>query len=433
MVGKPSFTGEAALQPLAHVHLVNFSSFDMNLHHHLTGPESYHAAQLTLRSPMPFNPSHLDIAENDLLQYFRCIASRSLTTFTHDPVDLGNIILQLTLLNDSPSATAVLRALLALSSVHRDGLQSQAAGLKISALKALIAAPKHDITAIEAAQHVAAGMLLCSFEIHRASCTSGQWMTYLLGAKRIIQASSLESSGEFGPLIDWVYYHDVLSRFSNLHWHSKIANPDSPSSETSAETFSLLSPGMPSVEQTTLTLLSDICDAISTLSPEMMPPTDDDRDDHHTFLKTLVFRIRTISSAEIPPPGHSRRRTMTALFQCAMLVYLHRAASMDLLELAAETERRLHNAFATLAQLDACERQFPLFILGCEARSDHERSIVLDLITRTQEHAASRSLYLVRRMIEAIWIQDDLAKGPVNYTEKLSAVLSCCAILPTFV
>ncbi|PYI20868.1 hypothetical protein BO99DRAFT_401540 [Aspergillus violaceofuscus CBS 115571] len=428
MVGKPSLKREGTAQPSAHVRLVNFSTFDMNLHHHLTGSNSCHSAQLTLRSPMPFNPSHLDIAEKDLLQYFRCIASRSLTTFTHDPVDLGNIIMHLTLLNDSPSAAAVLRSLLALSSVHRDGLQSQAAGLKISALKALIAAPKHDITAIEAAQHVAAGMLLCSFEIHRASCTSDQWMTYLIGAKRIIKASSLESSGEFGPLIDWVHYHDVLSRFSNIHWRPKIVDVDSPSSESSAETLSL-SPGMSSVHNTPLALLSDICDAVSAFLPDIM--LTDDRDDHQAFLKTLAFRIRNISSTEISP-SNSRSRTMTALFQCAMLVYLNRA-SMDLLEPAAETERRIQNAFATFTQLDACERQFPLFILGCEARTDHERSIVLDLITRTEEHASSRSLYLVRKMIEAIWIQDDLAKGEINYTNKLTAIISCCAILPTFV
>ncbi|KAJ5272375.1 hypothetical protein N7478_007500 [Penicillium angulare] len=114
---------------------------------------------------MPFNGTHMDIEEKHLLQYFHCVASRSLTTFADDPVDIGNLLMRLALVNDPQPATAVLRSIPALSSVHRDGLQSQAADLKISALRALITAPKCDIGSIEAAQHVASVMLLCSFEV----------------------------------------------------------------------------------------------------------------------------------------------------------------------------------------------------------------------------------------------------------------------------
>ncbi|THC88234.1 hypothetical protein EYZ11_012321 [Aspergillus tanneri] len=108
----------------------------------------------------------LEVADNYLVQYFQCIASRSLTTFGHDPTDVGNVLMRMTLANSSPSAAAVLRSMLALSSLHRDGLQPQAAELKISALRALAAASKNNISVTEAAQHVAAGMLLCSFEVN---------------------------------------------------------------------------------------------------------------------------------------------------------------------------------------------------------------------------------------------------------------------------
>jgi hypothetical protein len=72
--------------------------------------------------------------------------------------------------SDTLSATALLRALLAFSSLHRHGLQEQALELKISALKALAAASEgveFDIERI--VQHVAAGMLLYSFEVTKLS------------------------------------------------------------------------------------------------------------------------------------------------------------------------------------------------------------------------------------------------------------------------
>jgi len=78
---------------------------------------------------------------------------------------VGNVLIRMALPSNTPSAAAVFRALLALSSLHRYGLQSQAADLKISAIAALAAASKSNIGPKEAIQHVAAGMLLCSFEV----------------------------------------------------------------------------------------------------------------------------------------------------------------------------------------------------------------------------------------------------------------------------
>lgn len=320
--------------------------------------------------------------------------------------------MRMALANDSPSAAAVLQSLLALSSVHRDGLQSQAADLKVAALRALVAAPKSDIGSMEAAQLVAAGMLLCSFEIKHASCTSGQWITHMLGAKSIIKASQLNRYNEFSTLLDWVYYHDILSRFSMIYWNPSLPSvPDSSLSST-------LEPCNSSVYNDILRLLLEVCE--TTNSPEAVPA--DNREEYASFLKILAFRIRNI------PPSD----TIMELFQSAMLVYLTRVSASPL-EPAEETEQRIQNAFATISQVGGCEVQFPLFILACEARTDSERGAVLDLMSRTEEQASSRSLYLVKKLIMAIWTQDDLADRKIRYTAKLTGVISCCAILPTFV
>lgn len=72
----------------------------------------------------------------------------------------------MSLSSDTHSTTALLRSLLAFSSLHRDGLQSQACELKISALGALAAASETiELDTQGAVQHVATCMLLYSFEV----------------------------------------------------------------------------------------------------------------------------------------------------------------------------------------------------------------------------------------------------------------------------
>lgn len=78
---------------------------------------------------------------------------------------LGNLLVRMALTSDTASSRAVLQSLLALSSLHRHDVHSQAVELKISAIKSLAAVTGSHIDTAEAMQHVAAGMLLCSFEV----------------------------------------------------------------------------------------------------------------------------------------------------------------------------------------------------------------------------------------------------------------------------
>jgi hypothetical protein len=148
-------------------------------------------------------------------------------------------------------------------------------------------------------------------------------------------------------------------------------------------------------------------------------------------LKILDWRIRSL---ELPPPadGDADASLVTELYRLAMLVYLSRASD-NLLHQSARTQQHIDKAFAILAQLGSCDRQFPVFVLGCEARSDDQRAVVLDLIARTEQGSASRSFTLARRLLQASWAQDELGKGEVNCWDKLSCIISCCKILPAFV
>lgn len=164
------------------------------------------------------------------------MASASLATFGHDTTALGNFLLRIALQEETATAAAVLQALLAFSSLHRYGFQSQALELKIAALGSLTkgsAAPT--LCAKSTMQHTATGMLLCSFEVYQSSCTSEHWTSYLGGVKTVLSASSgkilRQLGSDMAALLDWVYYHDVLARFSLLHWKRQGA-PGLPSHPT---------------------------------------------------------------------------------------------------------------------------------------------------------------------------------------------------------
>lgn len=90
--------------------------------------------------------------------------SGSLTALGAEPV--GNFILRIALSGNSPSVVAVQQAMLALSYLCRYGAGLQAERLKLSALRALITSAGTGMTSENAVQHVAAGMILCLFEVN---------------------------------------------------------------------------------------------------------------------------------------------------------------------------------------------------------------------------------------------------------------------------
>ncbi|KAJ5379882.1 uncharacterized protein N7496_002310 [Penicillium cataractarum] len=351
------------------------------------------------------------------------------------------MLIRMAVVNNTPSSAAVLRSLLAVASLHRSGLQTQAAELKIAALKALGAASNREIETMETLQHVAAGMLLCSFEIYQSSCTSGQWRSYIIGVKSVINASSgkkLARDSDFNVLLDWVYYHDVLSRFSLTHWHppaieSTLMDLDEPvdiplQPVDTHEPRIEMAHSNQSPFNTILKLLAEVCNLVAARPSQMIPFKE--FDDFKSYLKVLAWRIRSISISNTIVNEYPGMATTVELFQLAALVYLNRAFGHII---GSETEQRIERGFDILSRMTSCERQFPLLILSCEAWTDADRCTVLDLISRTEKRDSSRSLCLTKKLIQAVWIQDDLSQGQIEYTEKLSAIMSCCTILPTFV
>jgi len=141
-------------------------------------------------------------------------------------------------LSKSGASAAVLQSLLALSSLHRHGLQSHAARLKLSALSVLGASAKAGVDTYEVISHVATLMLLCCFEvrmqntfrlyetnssiqIQQGSANSSQWVCYISGVQKLLGAVGLgtvENNSDMAALLYWVSYHNILAQFSLSYW-----------------------------------------------------------------------------------------------------------------------------------------------------------------------------------------------------------------------
>ncbi|KAL4861781.1 fungal-specific transcription factor domain-containing protein [Aspergillus spectabilis] len=439
VVGRP-VRGRHAVRQGSNAHMVNASTWDIVMHQYLLGLLLDDYSQLIFPLHMPFNPRTFDDGDAQLLQYFQQTASQSLAILGHEPMTLGGILMRMALTSNTPSAVAVRRALLGLSSLHRYGLQGQAMDFKIASIRALAFASTNEISTAEAIQHVAAGMLLCSIEIHKTSCTTGQWRWYVAGVKRVIAASGLgkgSPDGDLRALLDWVQYHDALSRFSSLHWRCDLEPTPFPT-EMATQIWCMhaafvrehvddptpMLQSTPSLWGGLLTLLTEGCEILSAKENRAPTATQTKYDQR---LRELISELRALP---IATASTDDKNSTLELFHLAALVYLNRASGNPQ---PVETEACISRAFTIFSSLDSCDRQFSLMILGCEARSDDERCMILDLISRTEKRASSRALYLTTIVIKRIWMQNDLAQGNLDYMHTLNGIMGACGILPPFV
>ncbi|OCK85742.1 hypothetical protein K432DRAFT_286227, partial [Lepidopterella palustris CBS 459.81] len=114
------------------------------------------------------------------------------------------------------------------------------------------------------------------------------------------------------------------------------------------------------------------------------------------------------------------------------LIYLDRASKKTPVSIAAFA-KTIHDAFAIILNLKTYERTFPLFIVACEARMDVQRLSTLRLLRQTQQQFGIGNILRLQRFIERLWAQEDLdAYREVNYSSKISAVLSSSNSLPSF-
>lgn len=134
--------------------------------------------------------------------------------------------------------------------------------------------------------------------------------------------------------------------------------------------------------------------------------------------------------AEISSQDEAKK--VAELYRLAALIYLYRACKRF-----PSTNSKVCTAVETgleiIASLKACARAFPLVIIGCEARCDEDRLVVLELLRRTQGCRKIGDILGAQRFIEASWAQDGLQfEEELDYVSKFDAIMSLGKYRPSF-
>ncbi|KAL2825096.1 fungal-specific transcription factor domain-containing protein [Aspergillus cavernicola] len=432
-------------QPVA-TRFIGVTCWDIEMHYFTTSKYLHRDSQVyyppsQLKKAKVWEPSMDGQFKSELIAYFRHVASKSLILLPDNQSGFCDLLLQLAVYNTNPTSRAVLYSLLALSSTHRYGYHSAANQLKVKAIVDLRSSIHGELTYTEALQHIAAGMLLCYSEIFEPSESSFQWPLYIAGVKRVAQTISSDDTAhgeEWSILFSWIYYHDVLALFSLLHWRRASFEREElvrsqrlelrlaiTQARTNINVIFGCSPEM-------LDLLADVFQFCGTFTHKStwIYRIEEQLLFHNTRLmrtrqQLLLQGLTKVESSHI--------EDIAELYRLAALIYLHRMSGPLP---GASTDIRIYKklAFDILSRLLTCERAFPLSIVGCEAETDEQRSLVLSIISKTQRESNIRSLACVERLVKTKWIQDDLDEADtLPYSCRLSLIISSSDFLPTFI
>ncbi|KAI0490185.1 fungal-specific transcription factor domain-containing protein [Xylaria cf. heliscus] len=421
---------------------LNTTSQDIELYRHLSSPGALRTLNSGLPSAKLWSQPQPEVTDMELIHYFRDAAHQSLATFSPTMSHIRDVIIPMVFSDDTVSRRALLHALLAFSSLHRSGLHRKTMSLKVTALRALSASAKEVSQGIiEAAQHVAACMILCSFEILLPSENSGEWLWYIRGAMDVVEGAQLGDHPDDSvtrKLLDWVYYHDAMSRFTLFHWRHQY-----PTVQASADTISRPIP--PLVKDMKASLPQNPTHSILSILSEvwdvLLDPSDprSQQIEYKDRLKALEWKVdnlpfapfATISSDE----DRSELEFTVELYKIATRVYLARA-SQSPLEPTADVDAIVDKAYTGPVQSCYCRHFFPLLIIACEARTDEQRIAILTLIERTDKKGYVRSMRTFRAQVQSFWIQQDLHADSElipNYLGLMKSVISSNSALPSYV
>ncbi|KAL5336823.1 fungal-specific transcription factor domain-containing protein [Aspergillus crustosus] len=385
-----------------------------------------------IRSPTPMNGD-----EKHLVSFFMTSVISSLCPSPTDSQKLWRLLFKLSFCDDSHATMAVLRAILALSTLYRYGLSREAVRLKVAALSSLRASTEEgSLGPWQIYQHVAVGMLLCAFEIFGPSQTCVQWPMYVSGAKVMLQqlgGQERVDPGEADTLILWVHYHDVLARVSASHWRlyqGSIAISPEPL-DLSRYAISTPATQIQGVFGCSLQMMN----LISSMSSYGSNPTSNKNSSSIEYDILSLKQTTQPSNDKTPPtspPETTKETKIAELYRLASLIY-HTRILQKLTGSSQSLETHVQTALNIISTLDTCSRPFPLLIIGSEACGESQRAAVLALLSRTRAMANQRTMACGQRMIECMWLQHDLARSAntgMDFGGVLNDVISTCDHLP---
>ncbi|KAK0385527.1 hypothetical protein NLU13_6707 [Sarocladium strictum] len=432
---------------------------DVNVHRHLSRGQSLQALKrplLSFSTGPSWIPVTLNPAELTLLQYFQVEASLAVSC-SNSAGDTVAVVTRLAFHDDSAASQAVLHAVLAVSSALRNGLNTLTLARKGAALHALQRSADAGITGTKIVQHVAAGVLLCCFEIHNSASTSGPWDLYISNTKRLVKGLDLDKQVgiyEFLTTTSWLYHHDVHALFSRKHWRRTGDTAGRPTLNKGRCGKSALRENTKSMTA----IVQRISELRNTLTPchQVLWPmadifesvVDSSHPAYHseTYRKELADIEHGLESIfngkNVPEQEHRYPSAIQSLqdvdyfdlemYRLAALIYLERASN-NFSGPSPKIDAWANAAFRAFKVLGTMKHSFPIFIIGCEARTDEQRRVILDCIQNNKNVRLTSPMQMVHEMLQSAWALEDLeTEREVDYMLKLDTVVSGCQTMPSF-
>ncbi|KAH6645304.1 fungal-specific transcription factor domain-containing protein [Truncatella angustata] len=415
---------------------VNTSSEDIEVSQQLSrlhhSPKSYEMMWLSQLPRMTMGRADCTLTPpNGVTPVARLISS------SYDADDLYGLLLRLSINDDEKPTLATRHAISALSYQHLDKdkalvYQTNAVCALQSSIEALVPS--------RAIQTMAASMLLSIFETLNFDSSSLGWSIFFCGTKTIARLVTQLHGTHYGDealILDWIFYHDAMYKFSIRHWIKKDDDQTQLAGLTKVISKAIFAPERQTVVPIlgcSLELLDLVCQAVDAVF---------DRDDPRHLSKA---HIETIRSLEIRTRNAEQRHTSVSetallelsyaaniaeLYRLATLVYLCRVGrgaphdSQGVQELVKES-------FTLLDRIKFCERPWPLFVIALEARTEESRQTVLTVLEESLRRRPLGSVYLTSRMIRDAWVQQDLRDGDIDPLILYNLVVSRNRVPPSF-
>ncbi len=130
-----------------------------------------------------------------------------------------------------------------------------------------------------------------------------------------------------------------------------------------------------------------------------------------TYMDNIEFLETQVQSLKQQPKRTSDAEAHDAetaeLYRLATLIYLRRAVRGDPRDSKA-VKNLVDQSFAILNIRQFSLRLWPLFIIALEAHDEERRRIILFIFTESLKRQPSRSIALLKQMVLAAWVQQDL-------------------------
>jgi hypothetical protein len=143
-------------------------------------------------------------------------------------------------------------------------------------------------------------------------------------------------------------------------------------------------------------------------------------EEYHNRLRIVEDKIESLHITPVSTSFGADDAVAVQVYQMATRIYFARA-SQSFWRLSTKVDTLIDNIFAGPLPAHACGHFFPVFILVCEAKTDKRRTVILNLIDRT-EKSTQISMKHLRNTVQSIWAQQDLCADDDLLVDYLSII-----------